>query len=326
MGPNQAAIISVKGLSVDYITGPVEKLHALRNVNLEIAAGESAAIVGESGCGKTTLAYSLLKLGPKNSVLSGDIVIDGISIGAAKGEQLRGVRGKTAAMIFQDPGESLNPVFTVFQQIKEAVNAHMSPVPDDGAMRLLARGMLKDAGLDDAGRVLNAYPHQLSGGQQQRVMMAIALSCAPKILIADEPRTALDVTVQAQIIKLLLSLKKEHNLTLALITHDLNVAVMLCKRVVVMYAGEIVEDGMISGIAQAAHPYTHALFDIIPDMRSGRREFRAIPGSVPDLRYPPAGCGFEPRCPRAREKCKRIHPEMEAGARCFFPYETRRIE
>jgi oligopeptide/dipeptide ABC transporter ATP-binding protein len=320
------AIISVKGLSVDYITGPWEKLHALRSVNLEIAVGESTAIVGESGCGKTTLAYSLLKLGPKNSVLSGDIVIDGVSIGSAKGEQLRGIRGKTAAMIFQDPGESLNPVFTVFEQIKEAVYAHTNPIPEAGAMRLLAQGLLKNAGLDDTGRILNSYPHQLSGGQQQRVMIAIALSCAPKILVADEPTTALDVTVQAQIIKLLVSLKKEHNLTLVLITHDLNVAVMLCKRVVVMYAGEIVEDGMISGIARAAHPYTHALFDIIPDMHSGNREFRAIPGSVPDLRYPPAGCSFEPRCPRAREKCKRTHPEMGGGVRCFFPYETRRME
>jgi oligopeptide/dipeptide ABC transporter ATP-binding protein len=315
------AIISVKNLSVDYTLGPGEKLHALRTVDLDVSLGESVAIVGESGCGKSTFAYSLVKLVANNSVTAGDITVNGLSVLNASREELQNMRGAVAAMIFQDPAASLNPLFSVREQIFEGILAHIKPAPDRGSMEASASDLLEDSGFDEPGRILNSYPHQLSGGEQQRVMIAIALSCSPKILIADEPTTALDVTVQAQIMELLAKLKKEHGLTLLLITHDLNLAVALCRRVVVMYAGEIVEDGPIGSIRDAAHPYTHALFDIIPDINSASREFNVIKGSVPDLRLSVTGCAFEPRCARAREKCKKTHPDMMDGARCFFPYE-----
>jgi peptide/nickel transport system ATP-binding protein len=315
------AIISIKNLSVNYTLGHGEKLHALRMVDLAVSPGESVAIVGESGCGKSTLAYSLVKLGAKNSGTSGAIAVNGLSVLDASAEELQSLRGAIAAMIFQDPAASLNPLFSVREQIFEGILAHIKTAPDRASMEASASAMLEDSGLDEPERILNSYPHQLSGGEQQRVMIAIALSCAPKILIADEPTTALDVTVQAQIMELLAKLKKEHGLTLLLITHDLNLAVTLCQRVVVMYAGEIVEDGAIGSIAEAAHPYTHALFGIIPDINSVSREFNVIKGSVPDLMKEASGCAFEPRCPRAREKCKNTHPDMIDGVRCFYPYE-----
>ncbi|MGD0566228.1 MAG: ABC transporter ATP-binding protein [Candidatus Goldiibacteriota bacterium] len=321
MSPELVPAISLKNLTVDYSLEGGEALHALRSINLDIMKGESAAIVGESGCGKSTLAYSLLKLGAANSKTSGVIRINGFDIKSATKEELRIIRGGAASMIFQDPAASLNPLFSVREQLAEAILAHAAPRPEREPMEGAALSLLKAAGLEDTSRIMDSYPHQLSGGQQQRVMIAIALSCSPGILVADEPTTALDVTVQAQIVKLLVKIKKERGLTLLLITHDLNLAAELCPRVVVMYAGEIMEDGAISSIVDAIHPYTRALFGVIPGINSGLREFKVIKGSVPDLRRTAPGCPFEPRCSRAREKCLRIHPEIENGVRCFFPYK-----
>jgi peptide/nickel transport system ATP-binding protein len=197
-------------------------------------------------------------------------------------------------------------------------------MPKTGVEELKKRGhkLLEETGIKDILRVYNSYPHQLSGGQQQRVMIAIALSCNPGILIADEPTTALDVTVQAQIVGLLKKLKKDRGLTLVLVTHDLHIALELADRIVVMYAGEIAEDGGIRDEKAARHPYTRALFEIIPDLRNKKKDFIVIPGDLPDMRFFEDGCYFADRCKKVREKCRHNHPDMEGrghGFRCYYP-------
>lgn len=313
-------IAEVKSLGVDYSLEHRILLHALRNVNLEINAGESIAIVGESGCGKSTLALTLLKLLAKNSKSTGQVFIDGADITGMTNRELEAVRGVKAGIIFQDPAAALNPVFSVKEQIEETIKTHLN-ISDKYKLKEMSIKLLEETGIRDAQRVYESYPHQLSGGQQQRVMISIALSCSPKILIADEPTTALDVTVQAQIIELLKRLQKERNLTLLLITHDLYLALDLCSRVIVMYAGEIVEDAVIAAETDACHPYTRALFEIIPDINEDRRMFSVIAGGVPDLKTVMNECYFRNRCLRAGDKCSKSHPEMENSVRCFYPYK-----
>ncbi|MBN2754483.1 MAG: ABC transporter ATP-binding protein [Candidatus Goldbacteria bacterium] len=315
-------IINVSGLTVKY---KVKKnfITAVTGVSLDISAGESAAIVGESGCGKTTLANALLKLLPENAVVTGSVFMDAMDVLNADEERLRSMRGKTAGMIFQEPGASLNPLFSIKQQIEETLTAHFGKMAAP-ALEQKSLELLSDAGITDARRVYNSYPHQLSGGLQQRVMAAIALSCNPKILIADEPTTALDVTVQAQIVELLKKLKEEHNLTLLLITHDLHLANELASRIIVMYAGEIVEDGAVKDRKSALHPYTAALFEIIPSLDSKKRQFTVIPGEVPKPQEERAFCAFSPRCPYADDKCRTEKPELKEVkpghfVRCFYP-------
>jgi oligopeptide/dipeptide ABC transporter ATP-binding protein len=223
-------------------------------------------------------------------------------------------------MIFQEPGASLNPVMQVKEQMQETIIAH-EPGIDRKVLDEKCLNLLRETGIKDAQRVYESYPHQLSGGLHQRVMIAIALSCNPEMLIADEPTTALDVTVQAQIVRLLKRLIKDRGLTLVLITHDLHLALELAHRVVVMYAGEIVEDAQISGVKDASHPYTRALFEIIPDMQSRKSDFCVIPGSLPDMRVFMDRCYFSDRCGRVREKCLHKHPDMGKGVRCYFPYK-----
>ncbi|PKL92335.1 MAG: peptide ABC transporter ATP-binding protein [Candidatus Goldiibacteriota bacterium HGW-Goldbacteria-1] len=315
-------IINVSDLTVKY---KVKKnfITAVAGVSLDISAGESAAIVGESGCGKTTLANALLKLLPENAVVTGSVFMDAMDVLNADEERLRSIRGKTAGMIFQEPGASLNPLFSIKQQIEETLTAHFGKMAAP-ALEQKSLELLNDAGITDAQRVYNSYPHQLSGGLQQRVMAAIALSCNPKILIADEPTTALDVTVQAQIVELLKKLKEEHNLTLLLITHDLHLANELASRIIVMYAGEIAEDGAIKDKKSALHPYTAALFEIIPSLDSKKRQFTVIPGEVARPREGRDFCAFSPRCPYADDKCRSQKPELievKPGhfVRCFYP-------
>jgi oligopeptide/dipeptide ABC transporter ATP-binding protein len=311
--------INIKELTVNYRVNDTEKVHALRDINIDIKQGESLAIVGESGCGKSTLANVMLNLLPVNAEEKGAVSIGGSQVLNKSNKELEKIRGRVAGIIFQDPGASLNPVMTVREQIEETILAHE---PGAAKEELVKRGheLLDETGIKDVDRVYGSYPHQLSGGQQQRVMIAIALSCSPGILIADEPTTALDVTVQAQIVRLLLKLKKERGLTLVLVTHDLHLALELCGRTVVMYAGEIVEDGHIKGEKDARHPYTRALFEIIPDLKSGKKDFKVIEGAVPDLRTAEDKCYFYGRCERAREKCAKKHPEMAGGVRCYYPY------
>jgi len=315
-------IINVSNLYVKYAARKKYNM-AVNGVSLDIKEGESAAIAGESGCGKSTLASALLKLLPENAQVSGNVMLDGIDVFAAGEEQLRKIRGNTAGMIFQDPGASLNPLFSVKQQIEEAITAHFGKT-DKEELKSKSLELLSDAGITDAQRVYNSYPHQLSGGLQQRVMAAIALSCGPKILIADEPTTALDVTVQAQIVELLKKLKEEHKLTLLLITHDLHLANALASRIIVMYAGEIAEDGAVKDAKTALHPYTEALFKIIPSLDSKKRHFEVIPGEVASAQQNGNFCAFSPRCPYADDKCRSEKPELKevkAGhfVRCFYP-------
>jgi peptide/nickel transport system ATP-binding protein len=314
--------IEIKNLSVNYSVSDNERVHALRDINLFISKGESLAIVGESGCGKSTMANAVLNLMPENASASGSVQVYGVEILNKKNKELEKVRGVKAGIIFQDPGASLNPVMTVREQIEETILAHM---PKTGREELKKSGhkLLEETGIKDIDRVYNSYPHQLSGGQQQRVMMAVALSCDPGILIADEPTTALDVTVQAQIVRLLKKLKKERGLTLFLITHDLHLALELADRIIVMYAGEIVEDGVIKDEKNARHPYTRALFEIIPGLSDRKKDFFVIPGDLPDMRVLEGRCYFSDRCARAGEQCRHRHPEMKGKAghmfRCFYP-------
>ncbi len=312
------SIIEIKDLCVNYKISKSENVYALKNINIEINKGESVAIVGESGCGKSTLANTMLNLLPKNVELKGSIKIQNKEILYRSNRELTNIRGKIAGIIFQEPGASLNPVFTVREQIEETIKSHYK---DKKKHELEEQGMalLKETGIDDIKRVYNSYPHQLSGGQQQRVMIAIALCCNPSVLIADEPTTALDVTVQMQIINLIGKLRKTRNLTLVLITHDLHLATFLADRVIVMYAGEIVEDGKIKTIKDSHHPYTYQLFKVIPDIDKKKGDFILIKGEVPDLRILQNKCYFSDRCFKAKQKCFRQHPEMEKNVRCFYP-------
>lgn len=315
-------IIEIQKLKVNYLIKNNEKVYALKDINLQIKKGETVAIVGESGCGKTTLANSLIKLFPLNTEYSGSIKIEGEEILNKNEKQLQKIRGKKIGMIFQEPGASLNPVFSIKEQIEETIKAHKE-IKDKKILKELSINLLKEVGLKDAERIYNSYPHQLSGGEQQRVMIAIALSCSPNILVADEPTTALDVTVQAQIIKLLKNLKEKRKLTTILITHDLYLAMELAGRIIVMYAGEIVEDNFIKSKKDAKHPYTRALFEIIPDIKSNKKIFKVIPGDTEDMREIKNQCYFASRCRYAKTICFEKHPDLikvkNYFVRCYFP-------
>jgi oligopeptide/dipeptide ABC transporter ATP-binding protein len=311
--------LEISKLSVDYNLEKGGILHALRGLTLAVESGEAIAIVGESGCGKSTLASSILKLLALNAKVSGRVVLDGRNILEMTGKELESVRGVKAGIIFQDPAASLNPVFSIKEQIEETISTHLK-IKDKTKLEEMGLKLLEETGITDSKRVYHSYPHQLSGGQQQRVMTAIAMSCSPGLLIADEPTTALDVTVQAQIIMLLKRLKKERSLTLLLITHDLHLAMELCRRIVVMYAGEVVEDAIINDENSARHPYTRALFEIIPDLNEKPGNFRIIQGEVFDMKKDINECYFRERCERAGELCSSSHPELKNGVRCFYPF------
>jgi len=315
-------IIEIQNLTVEY---KIKEglVHALTGVELHIQKGEAIAIVGESGCGKSTLASALINLVALNAVKSGTVKINDMEILSAGKKVLENIRGKEIGIIFQEAGAALNPVFTVKEQIEETITAHFGKL-EKPELEKRGLALLEETGLNDRERIYKAYPHQLSGGQQQRVMIAIALSCNPEILIADEPTTALDVTVQAQIMALLKKLKKDRNLTLILITHDLHLAVDMAQRIVVMYAGEIVEEGKISQEKDAMHPYSRALFELIPDINAEARDFKIIPGEVPDMTTKENKCRFFGRCATAKPKCGTMHPEYEKvkeghAVRCFYP-------
>jgi oligopeptide/dipeptide ABC transporter ATP-binding protein len=302
-------ILEVKDLKVEFDTyGGVVK--AVRGVSFEIYPGETLAIVGESGCGKSVTCQSLMGLIPQppGRIVSGTAHLQGRDILAISPSELREVRGKELGMIFQDPLTSLNPTMKVGDQIAEVIIKH----------RKLSRGAaLKEAGeimqlvqIPEATKRMKQYPHEFSGGMRQRVMIAIALACRPKVLIADEPTTALDVTIQGQILNLLKNLQNEINMAVILITHDLGVVASVADRVAVMYAGQVVETGSVDEIFyQAGHPYTVGLQDAIPNPLVVSTEgLTSIPGSPPDLFSPPIGCGFYARCPSAMKVCEGFEP------------------
>jgi len=293
--------------TVDGITRAVD------GISFTVAPGETLGIVGESGCGKSVTALSILRLLPARigRIVGGSVRFEGTDLLGLDIEAMREIRGNRIAMIFQEPMTSLNPVFTIGEQIAEAVRIHQGASPAAALAR--AEEMLTLVRIPDAKRRLGDYPHQFSGGMRQRVMIAMALSCNPKLLIADEPTTALDVTVQAQILKLMLELKERTGAAVMLITHALPVVAETCQRVIVMYAGRIVETAEVTELFdRPLHPYTRGLMASIPRLGLAARQRRLaeISGIVPDLRRPVIGCAFAPRCALADDRCRTAPPPL----------------
>lgn len=313
------SFLSIDNLKVDYVTDD-GIVHALNGVSLELVQGETLGLVGETGAGKTTMAKCIMGILPKRTgkIRSGEITFEEKNLLKCSEKELQSIRGAQIAMIFQDPMTSLNPVLTVGEQIAEAVENHERC----GKARLeRAEEMLELVGIP-AERV-HEYPHQFSGGMKQRVVIAIALACNPKMLIADEPTTALDVTIQAQVLEMMQSLKRQLNTSMLLITHDLGVVAQNCDRVAVIYAGEIVEYGTVMDVfKRMKHPYTQGLFSSIPQINADVKRLNSIPGLMLDPTLDVEGCRFCDRCKYATEECRINHPELveiESGhsVRCF---------
>lgn len=288
---------------------------AVDDVSFYLDKGETLGLVGESGCGKTVTALSVMRLIPEppGKIVHGKILFDGVNLPDLTMRQMRAIRGKRISMIFQEPMASLNPVFTIGDQISEMFILHQRLGKKESWERAVE--MLRVVQIPSPEKRVHEYPHQLSGGMQQRVMIAMALSCNPEILIADEPSTALDVTIQAQIIDLMMQLKKDFDAAIMLITHDLGVIAEIAQRIVVMYAGKVVEEGQILAIFEdPRHPYTRGLLKSIPKLgersRYGRQRLKEIAGIVPSLYELPPGCSFYPRCPEAMAICQEKAPEL----------------
>jgi peptide/nickel transport system ATP-binding protein len=297
-------LVRLTGLSVAFDGAP-----ALRGIDLSVAKGEAVGLVGESGCGKSVTWLAALGLLPPKARITGSVMLDGQELIGAPAPVLERVRGGRIAMIFQDPSSSLNPVHRIGKQIMEALGLHRGMTGSNA--RAEAKRLLDLVGIPDAARRLDAYPHELSGGQNQRVMIAIALAGQPELLVADEPTTALDVTIQAQILELLQSIRRQIGMALVLISHDLGVIAEACERVAVMYAGRIVEEAPVEQLFQsAAHPYTQGLIGALPPMDGPRRRLAAIPGGVPEPWAMPPGCGFAPRCEFRSAPCDSAIPGL----------------
>lgn len=320
MEKQKAPLLDVKDLRVHF---RVRRglLRAVDGVCLRLDEGETVALVGESGCGKSVTGLSLAKLvsSPPGEYAGGQILYQGRDVLKMSEAELRDLRGREIAYVFQEPSESLNPVFTIGYQIEEAIRLHRKDLdPRVETTRLLQR-----VGLSDPEQTYHAYPHQLSGGMQQRAMIAMALACRPRLLVADEPTTALDVTIQAQIMELLAGLQRELGMAILLITHNLGLVAGVARRLYVMYAGEMVESGPVEDVlVRPSHPYTRGLLAAVPTL-SGARSLKGIEGSVPNPLQRPSGCAFHPRCPLCRERCRAEEPELEnigAGreVRCHF--------
>ncbi len=304
------SLLSVRGLRTSFILGG-RQLRAVDGLSYELRRGATTAIVGESGSGKSVLALSILGLLPKPQarVVGGDILFQGRSLLGLAASELRALRGNRIAMIYQEPMTSLNPVMTVGDQIAEGAVVHQGYSRGKAMARALR--LLELVGIPDPRRRLKAYPHEFSGGMRQRVMIAIALACDPDLLIADEPTTALDVTIQAQILDLLRAVQKRFQMGLLLITHNWAVVAEMAEEVVVMYAGRQMEGGKRSEIIRAPrHPYTRALLAALPTLTSRRERLAAIPGLPPDLREPIDGCPFAGRCAEAFDRCRREDPPL----------------
>jgi oligopeptide/dipeptide ABC transporter ATP-binding protein len=290
------------------------RVHAVDHVSFSIDAGHVLGLVGESGCGKSMTALSLMRLvPPPGRIAGGQVLLDGQDLLALPEREMREMRGAGLAMVFQEPMTALNPVFTVGSQIAEAVRIH-HPVGRREAWDR-ATALLAEVGIPEPARRAHDYPHQLSGGMRQRVMIAIAISCEPRVLVADEPTTALDVTIQAEILDLLRELRERHGMALLLITHDLGVVAEQADDVAIMYAGRIVEQAPVADIfARPLHPYTQALLRSMPGVGGRHARLEAVPGTVPDLLHLPSGCAFRDRCPLAIDACAAAVPPLEEKA------------
>ena len=301
-------LLDIRNLHVHFHTYKAV-VKAIQGVDLHMRRGETLGLVGESGCGKSVTAASILRLipTPPGEIVAGEIFFEGQNILTKNTRQMREIRGQTISMIFQDPMTSLNPVFTVGDQIRTVIRLHRNLNKAEVVAR--AAEMFTRVGLSDPVATMRKYPHELSGGMCQRVMIAMALSCEPALLIADEPTTALDVTVQAQILHLMHKLKEQLDTAIMLITHDLGVIARMCQQVAVMYAGRIVEYGSLAHIFKnPRHPYTRGLLASTPKIGEGKERLETIEGHVPDLSNLPPGCLFGPRCDRFREQCREHVP------------------
>jgi len=308
------ALLEVDRLRVEFPTRH-GNLVALDDVSFQIAPGEILGVVGESGAGKSLTGAAIIGLlDPPGRVAGGEIRFDGRRIDNLPYEEMRRVRGRQIGAIFQDPLTSLNPLYTIGQQLTETIRAHL-PVSQSDARRRAIK-LLEETGIQAAEQRIDQYPHQFSGGMRQRVVIALALAAEPKLIVADEPTTALDVSIQAQIIALLKRLCKDHGAAVMLITHDMGVIAETCDRVAVMYAGRVAEIGPVRDLIHAsAHPYTAGLMGSIPAMDEDRERLLQIDGAMPRLTAIPKGCAFNPRCTRVFDRCKVERPElMAAGA------------
>ncbi|MEK8127905.1 ABC transporter ATP-binding protein [Paenibacillus filicis] len=321
-----SAIVSIDKLSLSFqqASGPVT---ALRNVSLQLNKGEILGLVGESGSGKSLTALSLMKLLPANARFDhGDIMLDGMSLTNKSESEMKRIRGNTISMIFQEPMTALNPLIPIGRQIEELYILH-KPMSKAERKRSVIE-LLKSVGISEPDVRFHQYPFELSGGMRQRVMIAMALACSPKMIIADEPTTALDVTIQSQILDLLKDIKRNYGTSILLITHDMGVIADTADRVAVMYAGQLMELADVDDLLEAPrHPYTIGLLNSIPDLTSDdETELNTIPGVVPDLKNLPQGCPFHPRCASATDICTSQNPELTAdrhghAVACWHPAE-----
>jgi oligopeptide/dipeptide ABC transporter ATP-binding protein len=318
------ALLEIKNLKLDFIAGD-RSLRAVDDVSITIDAGETVTLVGESGCGKSVTALSIARLVPMPPAkyVGGQILLNGRDVLQMSKTDLRGIRGGVVSYVFQDPSASLNPVFRVGNQIKESLKLHRpAKATNEEVIRLL-----KLVGIPAPESRIKDYPHQMSGGMQQRVMIAMALASEPKLLVADEPTTALDVTIQAQILDLLLDLKKRLGMSILLITHNLGIVGDIADRVAVMYAGQVVEmSPALELLKRPLHPYTKALMNSVPKLSGNMQRLTAIPGNVPSLGNFPPGCRFFPRCPSAHPECATTAPQLmevepNRWVRCLYAKE-----
>ncbi|HEX5362838.1 MAG TPA: ABC transporter ATP-binding protein [Gallionella sp.] len=314
-------LVSVKDLTVEFHGSRCAS--ALNQVSFDLQAGEVLGLLGESGSGKSVTLRTLLKLHPQRSTrISGQIQIDGLDVLALQGRALETYRGGVASMVFQEPGLAFDPVYTIGQQITEAIRAHESISATSARSQALQ--MLERVQIPQAKRRFDAYPHELSGGMRQRAMIALALACKPKLLLADEPTTALDATVQIQILLLLRELQRETGMAVIFVTHDIGAAVEVADRIAVMYAGRIVEENSVAGMVRGArHPYSAGLLASTVSSENRGQPLKAIPGTPPDLAALPAGCSFAPRCAHSSAQCRVARPQVvnigDTRLACWHP-------
>ena len=322
-------LLELKNLSTHYVSAQGARVvRAVDEVSLRINTGETLGIVGESGSGKSTLALTIMRILPVAArIVSGQMLFEGEDLLLKSDEEMRHVRGKRIAMILQDPMASLNPLFTVGDQVGETLRVHEGA--SRGSAWTRAVGLLKAVRIPSPETRVTQYPHEMSGGMRQRIVGAIGISCEPRLLIADEPTTSLDLTIQAQYLALLRDLQREHGLALIFITHNLGIVAKMCDQLAVMYAGRVVESGPVSQIFNTpTHPYTEALLNSIPRMTDNRQRLTAIDGQPPDLSAMPPGCSFAPRCPEVFDRCRAQAPPAfttSAGrsARCWLADASR---
>jgi oligopeptide/dipeptide ABC transporter ATP-binding protein len=320
----KAPLLELDNLSTHYVSAKGTRVvRAVQDISLSIHAGETLGIVGESGSGKSTLALTIMRvLPPAARIVSGRMLFEGEDLVQKSDEEMRDIRGKRIAMLVQDPMASLNPLFTIGNQVAEPIMVH------EGASRQSAweraRNLLKSVRIPSPETRVNQYPHEMSGGMRQRIVGAIGIACEPRLLIADEPTTSLDLTIQAQYLNLLRDLQREHGLALIFITHNLGIVAKMCDNLAVMYAGRVIEYGPVSRIFNdPVHPYTRALLNSIPRMSDADQRLTAIEGQPPDLSALPPGCSFAPRCPNVMARCRdqeppAFVPEEGRGARCWL--------